>query len=147
MSSLTLVKDRVLTLEQLAPMHLVTIWAEQNGAVVNGRWNYSWGNGNEHTGAGINDWGWVAPYDGTIEVLTIGMRLTNVANTTAVVTINGVDAAAAIIAASGSTTKARLKLTTPVAFNAGDTLNFRTLSTGGGDDVVVAAAILLDTTT
>lgn len=126
--------------------HLVTIWGEQNGNIVTGRWNYSWGNGNEHNGANIRDWGWVAPYDGVIDVMTIGMRTTNTANTTIVVTINGVDslAQATII---GAQTKIRHKLPTQIPFNAGDTLNFRTLAVGGGNDVVVTAALLLDITT
>lgn len=126
--------------------HLVTIWAEQNGAIVTNRWNYSWGNGNEHNGDNINDWGWVAPYDGVIDVMTIGMRSTNTADTTIVVTINGVDSAAQSTIV-GVQTKIRNKLSTQVAFNAGDTLNFRTLAVGGGNDVVVTAALILDITT
>lgn len=127
-------------------IHLSVIWAEQNGAITTNRWNYSWGNGNEHNGNNINDWGYVSPYDGVIDVLTIGMRLTNTANTTIVVTINGVDSAAQATII-GAQTKIRYKLPTQISFNAGDTLNFRTLAVGGGNDVVVSAALLLDITT
>lgn len=122
---------------------LVTIWAEQNGNIVTNRWNFSWGNGNEHNGANINDWGWVAPYDGVIDVMTIGMRLSNTADTTIAVTINGV-ASAAQATIVGAQTKVRVKFTNPVSFQAGDTLNFQTISVGGGNDVVPSAALLLN---
>lgn len=131
---------------QTPTIQLVTIWAEQNGSIVPNRWDYSWGNGNEHNGNNINDWGWVAPYDGVIDVMTIGMRSSNTQDTTVVVTINGVNSAAQSTI-TGSATKVRNKLNTQVAFSAGDTLNFRTLAAGGGNDVVVTAALLLDITT
>ena len=116
----------------------VTIWAEQNGAVVNDRWNYSFGNGNEHRGAGINDWGYVTHYPYEIVSMSIGMRTTNTADTTIVVTANGV-ATPAQLTIVGAQTKAF----GPVVHSgpAGDTLNFQTVENGGANDVVVSLLI------
>lgn len=125
------------------PNPFALICAEQNGALVTNRYNFSFGNGNEHNGFGINDWGVVIPKKWKLHSLTIGMRLTNTAPTAVRLTVNGIDTNA-IVTAPGSTTKGIQDFTNSnYTGNIGDTLNFRTVSVGGGNDVVVSAFIEL----
>lgn len=118
----------------------VFIWGEQNGAIVSNRWNYSFGNGNEHNGNNINDWGLVMPLDWKLHSMTIGMRLTNTAATSVRLTVNGTDTSN-IITVPGSQTKGVQQFS--YSGVAGDTVNFRTVVPGGGNDVVVSALVEL----
>lgn len=117
----------------------VTIWAEQNGALVNNRWNFSWGNGNEHTGTGINDWGYIMHYPWELVSLSIGGRITNTAVTEVEITVNGASVGQSITS-PGGTTRAVDNTLSYVGL-AGDAINFRTLQVGGANDVVVSAVI------
>ena len=112
-----------------------TVMAEQNGTLVGGRYNFSFGNGNEWDGAGINDWGYVVPVDYRIIGWSIGMRLTNTADTVVDLVVNGVSQGLNLTV-PGSTTKnfQQALIYTGVA---GDTINFQTIAPGGGNDVVV----------
>lgn len=49
--------------------------AEQNGKLVGDRMNFSFGNGNEHTGIDAGGWGFTAPFDLNIKKLTMGSRV------------------------------------------------------------------------
>lgn len=129
---------RLLTIEERARYAYVAVWAEQNGTLAGGRWNYSFGNGNEHVGAGINDWGYVAHLEWELVSLSVGMRATNTAATVIRVTVNGATTPA-IVTVPGSQTK--VVQTVALSGVAGDTLNFQTVTPGGGNDVVVSALI------
>lgn len=117
----------------------VTLWAEQNGAIVNNRWNYSWGNGNEHTAGPIGDWGYVTHFPWELISMSVGSRLSNTADTEVEMTVDGVSIGQSVVS-SGTTTKSVNNNVNHVGF-AGETINFRTLSVGGGNDVVVSAII------
>ena len=116
--------------------HLINLWGEQNGTLVGGRWDFSFGNGNEHNGAGINDWGYVMPVDYQIIGWSIGMRGTNTADTVIDVTVNGANLNLNLTV-PGSQTKAFDQTGVIYTGVAGDTINFRTVAAGGGNDVVV----------
>lgn len=123
---------------QNQPSHFVLIHAEQNGVLVANRWNFSFGNGNEHTSGPINDWGVVMPKNWKLHTLTAGMRLTNTAATGIRLTVNGVDTNA-IVTIPGSQTKFVQDFSNQTyQGSAGDTINFRTVVAGGGNDVVIA---------
>ena len=116
----------------------VTIWAEDNGTLTVGRWDYSFGNGNEQAN-NPNDWGYVAHFPYEIVSISAGMRLTNTADTEVGVTVNGADVPVSVVV-SGGTTKA-VNNGPVYSGNAGDVLNFKTLQNGGGNDVVVSLLI------
>lgn len=48
---------------------------EQNGKLVGNRMNFSFGNGNEHSGLDAGGWGFIAPFDLSIKILTVGSRV------------------------------------------------------------------------
>lgn len=49
--------------------------AEQNGALSTGRMNFSFGNGNEHSGTDNGGWGLVLPFDAEVTAVTLGSRV------------------------------------------------------------------------
>lgn len=127
-------------LQELSKCDYVTIWAEQNNNITTNNWNYSWGNGNEQAGTGDPvDWGYVTHYPYEIVSLTMGMRLSNTADSQAEITINGASVGQSVTI-TGTDTKA-VDNTVYYSGPAGDTINFKTLAVGGGTDVVVSAMI------
>lgn len=118
-----------------------SVWAEQNGAIVTDRWNFSFGNGNESTAtADPVDWGFVTHLDYDIVSMSVGSRLTNTAETEIEFTVNTLSVGESIII-PGNQTKATRELTPFYNGSKGDTLNFRTLQVGGGNDVVPSVLI------
>lgn len=121
----------------------VTIWAEQNGAIVTNRWNYAWGNGNEASGVGSagmpGDWGYVTHFSWELVSLSVGSRLTNSSETEVELTVNELSSGQSVVIPSNQT-KA-VNNSCAASGVAGDVLNFRTLQVGGGNDVVISAII------
>lgn len=121
----------------------VTVWAEQNGAIVTNRWNFSFGNGNEANGNGVAgqpvDWGYVTHFDWELVSMSIGSRLTNTTETEVELTVNGATIGQSVVIPSSQTKAVNNDVT--YSGIAGDTLNFRTLQVGGGNDVVPSIII------
>lgn len=127
--------ERIEALEALSKEIYVTVWAEQNGSLTVGRFNFSFGNGNEHANPiNIGEWGYVTHYPYEIVSMSIGMRLTNTADTAIQVTQNGLSSGL-VLTVPGGQLKA-ISGPVSVSGSAGDTLNFQTVLNGGGNDVV-----------
>lgn len=129
--------------EPVEQRQIVQIQAEQNGAIVTGRMNYSFGNGNEQTApiTDANGWGWVAHYGGRVISLSVGSRARNTADLAVGLTVNNVDSGAEARLV-GETVFAGCN-EVDVAFSQHDVLNFFTKEVGGGNDVVVSALLEL----
>lgn len=125
--------------QQLLRTAYVTLWAEDNGTLVVNRWDYSFGNGNEHGGGSIGEWGYVTHFDYEVISMSVGMRLTNTAATEVGITVNGANSGVSLVV-PGNTLKA-VDNSLSLTGSAGDTLNFRTLQNGGGNDVVPSIVI------
>lgn len=126
-------------IDEIGRCFYVTIWAADNGTITVGRWDYSWGNGNEHSGGNINDWGYVTHYPWELVSMSVGMRVTNTAATEVEMTVNG-NSIGQSVTSLGSQTKAVNNGVSYAGLTA-DTINFRTVQNGGGNDVVVSALI------
>lgn len=118
--------------------------AEQNGKLSGGRMNFSFGNGNEHSGDDAGGWGLVVPFDGLeIVAMTVGSRVGADNNGSSVQLVVIEDAnKAKVFRKTDMVAKLdkgqRVAVSQgSVVVNAGQVVNFVT-DNPGGDDVVVS---------
>ena len=122
--------------------------AEQNGKLTGDRMNFSFGNGNEHSGLDAGGWGFTVPFDLTIKNLTLGSRVSADSNGNEVMlvtnenptkskTFNKTDITIGLGKGQRNTIK-----DVDLFVKSGTVLNILTVNPGGDDLVVTAWAKL-----
>lgn len=147
--SMTEIDNKIKILENLITnlitnkKQYITIWAEENGSINNGRLEWSFGNGKENN----PNYGYCMPVNGKVKYATLSANA-NSSTTGEIrvnIIINGVENTSYTIIKNPNEFSSVTTFQIPLDVNAGDRINFKSKTTNAGvSQAIVSLLIEID---